>query len=396
VSEPTASGPRAPGSAVRVAIDATAVPTRPAGAGRYVLDLVTALGPMPDVALTVLCRSDDEARWRSVAAGAHVLGRAPVRRPLRMAWEQLRLPAILDGLPVEVHHGPHYTMPERATLPRVVTVHDLSMVEHPGWHEPAKVAYFRRAIRVAAARADAIVAVSKATAERLQALLAPRCPVHVIPHGVDRARFRVLDADDETGAVLDRAALRRLGVRPPYVAFVGTLEPRKDVPTLVRAFDRLAAARPGLSLVLAGGRGWGTRAVEAAVRAAVHGGRVCLAGYVSEEQKAALLRNAAAVAYPSLEEGFGLPALEALACGAPLVTTRGSAMEEVTGSAAFLVDAGDHRGLSEALEAAIAGGPEVDRRRAGGFEVVARHTWTASAEAHVAVYRSVVRAGTPS
>ena len=385
MSQPMASSP------VRVSIDASAVPALPAGAGRYVLDLVTALGRMPDVGLTILCRSNDEPRWRAAAPGALVLGRAPVWRPFRMAWEQLRLPAILAGLPVDVHHGPHYTMPERATLPRIVTVHDLSMVEHPGWHEPAKVAYFRRAIRVAAARADAIVAVSKATAERLQALFDPRGPVHVIPHGVDRARFRVLDPGDDTGALLDRAALRRIGVERPYVAFVGTLEPRKDVPTLVRAFDRLAATRPGLTLVLAGGRGWGTRAVEAAVRAAVHGGRVCLAGYVSEEQKAALLRNAAVVAYPSLEEGFGLPALEALACGAPLVTTRGSAMEEVTGPAAALIEPGDHRGLADALEAAIASGPEVERRRAAGFEVVARHTWEASAVAHAGVYASVRR-----
>jgi glycosyltransferase involved in cell wall biosynthesis len=378
------------GRVVRVSLDATAVPARPAGAGRYVLELCAALSRRQDVATTAVCRSGDEARWSSRSPRTDAIGRAPSWRPVRLAWEQLRLPELLDRLPVDVHHGPHYTMPERATLPRVVTVHDLSLVEHPGWHQPAKVAFFRRAIRVAAEQADAVIAVSSATAERLHALFSPRALVHVIPHGVDHARFRPLDPDDADGGVLDRAALRRIGAVQPYVAFVGTLEPRKDVPTLVRAFDRLAAAVPGLTLVLAGGRGWGTRAVEGAVKAAIHGGRVRLAGYVSEEQKAALLRGAAAVAYPSLEEGFGLPALEALACGAPLVTTEGSAMEEVTGDAAFLIPPSDPEALAQALETAILGGPEVERRRAHGLETAARYTWDASAADHVEVYRSVV------
>jgi len=312
-----------------------------------------------------------------------VVAGAPVARPLRLAWEQAALPRQLSELGVDVHHGPHYTMPHLSRLPVVVTVHDLSFFSHPEWHERTKAPFFRAAIRAAAARADAIVAVSAATASRLQDRVPTRAEVHVIPHGVDSARFR----PDGDGAS-DEAALARIGARPPYVAFLGTLEPRKDVPTLVRAFDRVAGARPDLTLVLAGGRGWGAAAVE--VAASRHRGRVRLAGYVDQADAPAFLRRAEAVAYPSLEEGFGLPALEALACGAPLVTTTGSAMEEVAGDAGLLVAPGDVDALAEALEALLAGGPDVAERRRRGLQTAARHSWAASAAAHVEVYRSLV------
>ncbi len=144
-----------------------------------------------------------------------------------------------------------------------------------------------------------------------------------------------------------------MGVSPPYVAFVGTLEPRKDVPTLVAAFARLAEGHPDLRLVLAGGRGWGATQVGRAIVDHRVATRVIVTGYVADACVAPLLRGAAVVAYPSLEEGFGLPALEALACGAPLVTTTGSALEEVTGDAALLVGPGDVEALAAALEAAL-------------------------------------------
>src|SRR5205085_5845096 len=118
----------------------------------------------------------------------------------------------------------------------------------------------------------------------------------------------------------DIAARQRFGIEPdqPYVAFVGTLEPRKDVPSLVRAFDLIAAGHPDTLLVLAGQRGWGVDAVEAAVVTARARPRITITGYVTEDENVALLRGAAVVAYPSLEEGFGLPALETMACGTPL------------------------------------------------------------------------------
>lgn len=378
-----------PSHALRLSLDATAVPDQPSGAGRYVIDLATALGRRPDVEVTVACRRGDGARWQSVGPFS-VVDRAPVHRPVRLAWEQVELPRILDEIELDVHHSPHYTMPERARVPKVVTVHDMTFFDHPEWHERPKVLYFRRAMRVAAERADALITASATAASRITEVLAPRAPLHLVHHGVDHHRFAPLDPSDNRGAERDRATRTTLGLTQPYIAFIATLEPRKDVPTLVAAFDRVAGAAPDLTLVLAGAPGWGIQAVDAAIAGARHADRIRRIGYLAEEDKPALLRGAAAFVYPSREEGFGLPVLEALACGAPLATTRGSAMEEVVDDAALLVPPGRTDHLASAIEALVEHGPDVERNRQRGFEVAARYTWENSAAGHMAVYRSVL------
>jgi glycosyltransferase involved in cell wall biosynthesis len=206
--------------------------------------------------------------------------------------------------------------------------------------------------------------------------------VTVIPHGVDHDRFRPGPAGDPA----DLGALAAVGVRPPYVAFVGTPQPRKGIDVLVRAFDRVAGSHPALGLVLAGGRGWGSGAIDAALGAMAHRDRVVRTGYLPDEALPALLRQATAVAFPALAEGFGIPALEALACGAPLVTTSGTAMEEVAGEAALMVPPGDAAALADALDALVRGGPDVAERRHAGLSVAAAYTWDASAAGHVAAY----------
>jgi glycosyltransferase involved in cell wall biosynthesis len=397
---------------IRLSYDATAVPLNPVGAGRYTIDLARNLATNTDVDMKVWCRVGDEVRQTAeIGSSTAFMAKSPRSRIARLAWEQASLPRLLDGLGVDVHHAPHYTMPERAKTPVVVTVHDLTFFEHPEWHERSKVLVFRRAIKVAAEKAAVIVCVSNATADKLKEHANPRGRVVVVPHGVDRTKFHPLagvdnmvgnrdhGSNDNREDEGDRGILERLGVRQPYVLFVGTLEPRKAVPDLVRAFDLVASRhsdRTGtgtgtgtgdLSLVIAGGRGWGADAVDTAVSEARNSDRIKLTGYVSDDSVPALMRNAAVVAYPAIEEGFGLPALEALSCGTPLVTTVGSVMAEVAGDAALLVKARDIQALADAIDAAARRDTEVQSLVEKGLRIAATHTWEASARGHIAAYR---------
>lgn len=374
---------------LEVAIDVSAIPVELSGAGQYTWNVVSGLAAHATTDVDLFTRRSDGARWQAAMPRARIAAEAPDRTGARVVFGEFALGvAAARSFPnAGVFFGPHYTMPKRLTIPAVVTIHDLTLIEHPEWHERGKSAYFRRAISYAARNAAGLICVSERTAQRLRALCKPRGEVRVVPHGVDHARFQ----PQEPTPGFDAAVLERLGVSPPFVLHVGTLEPRKNVPGLIAAFDAIATEHPELSLVLAGVPAWGANDARTARSQARASGRVEVLGFVDQADLPSLLRRASAVAYPSFSEGFGLPALEALACGVPLVTSKDTVMADVVDGAGVLVDPRDPQAIAAGLDAALVDDEDARSRRQRGLEVAGAFSWERSVEGHLAVLRAARR-----
>jgi glycosyltransferase involved in cell wall biosynthesis len=369
----------------RVLVDATAVPADRGGVGRYVDGLIAALaqGAGVDDALAIVCQRADAERYGRLAPQARVIaGPAAIsHRPARLAWEQTGLPQVAQQVEAQVLHSPHYTMPLRSGRPVVVTVHDATFFTEPDLHSAVKGTFFRSATRTALRRAARVVVPSKATRDEVvRELQADATLIDVAYHGVDQRTFQV-PSDAEKERVQARLGLGG----QPYIAFLGMLEPRKNVPGLIRGWVTAFADRDDApALVLAGGSGWDDH-VDGAVAEVPSHLRVLRPGYLRFTDLPGYLGGARIVAYPSHGEGFGLPVLEAMACGAPVLTTPRLSLPEVGGDAVAYTEP-DPDSIAAALTALY---DDPDRRAAlgaAGHQRSLEFTWQASAEAHLAAY----------
>jgi glycosyltransferase involved in cell wall biosynthesis len=269
------------------------------------------------------------------------------RPAVRILWEQLALPGILRRSTVDLLHAMAFVAPTRAPCPFVVTIYDLSFLRQKEAFRPFNRWYLSRFTRISAQRARRIIAISESTKRDIvQFLNVSPERVDVIYCGVD-SNFRRLSADQ-----VDRFRCER-GLPDRFVLYVGTLEPRKNLDRLIRAYGRWRAGDPTApQLVVAGAKGWYYGEVFRAVQAMGLVDHVTFPGYLPYDELPLWYNAAALFVYPSLFEGFGLPVLEAMACGTPVICSNTASLPEVAGDAALLLAPGDERGLAEAMRAA--------------------------------------------
>jgi glycosyltransferase involved in cell wall biosynthesis len=381
---------------MRVLIDYRPAFGERSGVGEYLYQLVRALAarqadssrpPTADLHITLFTSSWKSRPHPSLVAGLPIVDRRIPVSVLNLAWHRLQQPPVewLAGGRFDVVHSPHPLLIPSRGAAQVVTIHDLDFLRHPERTAGEIRRDYPALAARHAARADMILTPSAHTAREVESLLrVPRDKLVVCPHGGPAWSARA--------AAPDRG----------YILFVGTLEPRKNVGTLLAAYERLLAVLPGApDLTLAGGASIHAGPWLEAIRQPPFAGRVRHLGYVAPEDRVALYSGARLLVLPSYEEGFGLPALEAMTTGVPVVASSAGALPEVIGTAGLLVEPDDVEGLAAAMSRVITEEAVAGVMTARGIARAQSFSWAAAADRTVAAYAEAVerrrrgRAGSP-
>jgi glycosyltransferase involved in cell wall biosynthesis len=370
---------------MRVGLDGIPLASPKTGIGHYTFELAQALARLAPrdefqlispVAMTALTKDDADDLPPNLQA---------IKARRLLSWWALGLPRYGNKNQLALFHGTNYEIPVWSSFPKIVTIHDLSLLLHGETHTDADVRRSRRRLPLMAKAATMIITATESVkSEICEHLQVEPGKVAVTPYAA-RSQFRRISPEQAA------EVKKRLGVEDEFVLFVGTIEPRKNLITLVKAFAELLRTtdlRP--QLVIAGREGWLTGELFSYIAKSEVKDRILFLGYVSDTELAALYSSCKAVVYPSLYEGFGLPPLEAMACGAPVISSRIPTIMETVGTAAKLIEPQDVHGLAESLTELL---EDADRRRqlsAAGLQRSQEFTWERTARSTLEVYREAL------
>lgn len=348
----------------------------PGGIGRYVWSLTANL-PQVGVDVTPFAAGDIPSEWATSLPEYRNIGwpTGPLRYEL---WHRLRQPVV--RVACDVIHAPSLAVPPTGRVPLVVTAHDLAFLRHPDAFTRRGVTFHRRGLAITYQEAAIVLTASQFAFDELVSIGFESTRIRLVPHGV------AVPTTESDAAIASR--LQRIGVQQPFALFVGTLEPRKGLDTLTRAFGRVRKAHPDLSLVVVGPQGWLTVP-------SLEGPGIRVLGRVDELTLDALYHRATLCAVPSLYEGFGLPALEAMARGCPVIASSATSLTEVVGTSGLLVAPNDVEAWTDAIQSLLDDPTARQEFASLGRARSQQFTWSDSAKAHAAAYEDAVEMTRP-
>jgi glycosyltransferase involved in cell wall biosynthesis len=366
---------------MRIAINTLAMKRELYGVGNYIKNLVWALAGIDRENEYVLFASAENTCHLKGIADNFSLELAPSNRMLRLPWEQSVLPLRLKQKRIDVYHGATFVTPLLKNCEHVVSIHDMTFHLLPERHSLHKRLYFQSMIPAAVLRSDRVIAISESTkCDLLRFIPTDAGKINVVHHGVE-PRFRPVREKNRLDDVREKYGLGRR-----FILFVGLIEPRKNLENLVDAYESSGLGKD-FDLVLAGNLGWDYSGLLRKIESSQFREKIRLPGYIADGDLPALFSMAAAFVYPSVYEGFGLPVLEAMACGTPVITSQASSLPEVAGDAAILVDPFDPKALASALQIVLA---DEDLRRSlseRGIQRAQFFTWEKTAQKTLEAYK---------
>jgi glycosyltransferase involved in cell wall biosynthesis len=380
----------------RIGIDATALHSHPVGASNYIIQLTRALARLKEAGDSH--PGIDQSDWLELfifvqksrlamidvkeTPDSHLVIIPDMAPSVRLVWEQINLPRLANSKNIDLLHSLHYTMPLAYRSRSVVTFHDMTFFLFPQLHTLPKRYFFRFFIHTSSRQASALIADSESTRQDA---------IRLVGIPAEKIFTAQLGVTQEFHCIKDESALeqarQKYHLPEHFLLFVGMIEPRKNLPALLEAFSSIADQIPEYHLVFAGPKGWMVEDILQQKCAPKINGKVHFPGYVEQADLPLVYNMADVFIYPSIYEGFGLPVLEAMACGTPVITSNVSSMPEIVGEAGVLLPPDDSQALAQAILELVNDPAERQRLSVKGLERAMAFTWERTADKTLAVYR---------